>query len=187
MVLRDQLVPPLSEAWQCVTGRIRDDTASLDIPSLRLLQSQGLCTGNSRCPRCFSHLQHIPSTCHQCDPLTHCLHQCFHPMSEAEGPSCHGMLEGLRHPEYGEGGWDSTDACPLSVLHLPRGKEWGGSFRGSLLLSSCWLSSLPQQLFSALPHETLWGAVKLHSQSLEWRHGSTTQCWNGASVSPAVK
>ena len=55
------------------------------------------------------------------------------------------------------------------------GVEWLVQ-EASLLLSSCCLSSPPEQLFPALPHETLWGAVKLRSQSLERRHGSTTQC-----------
>lgn len=116
------------------------DTASLDTPSLSPPWSQGLRTGNSRCPRCFSHLRHIPSTCHQHDPLTHCPHQCFHPMSEAEGPSCHGMLEGLRHLEHEGGGWDGSSACPPPLLHLPRGKGWGGMGwlfeEATLLLSS---------------------------------------------------
>lgn len=177
-VLRDQPASSLSEAWHSVTGRTRGDTASLDTPSRSPRWSQGMRTGDSRYPGCFSHLQRIPSTCHQRDPLTHCPHQCFHPMSEVEGPSCHGMLEGLRHLEHEGGGRDGTGACPPPLLHLPEGRDGVGWLfqEAALLLSSCCLSSPPQQLFPALPRETSGGAIKVGSRRLEQRHGSTTQC-----------
>jgi len=51
MVPRAQLAPSLSEAWHSVTGRTWGDIVSLDTPSPSPLRSQGLCTGDSRCPR----------------------------------------------------------------------------------------------------------------------------------------